>query len=279
MSSTSTAYKGKPQVPASGDPDVILAYEWRRTGGPTVQIAREGSYVSLMAMVPELKLSYDAISIKQKQSGGWFRLEAAQNADGITDIHEVTGSNLSQAKGLNQNIRGNFPSLTSGAIDKIIAKVKAEVLKVQQSTEDDAVDVAWENVKRAIELQGGVTSLEYCADLVREFSNGSEFLNTQYTYRHTVVCAERYFSDVANTSVFADAYKYVHQIFTEDQLRTAELIPATFVFPPQVSDGAKKGEWLKEPSHCELTYNQKRTITSEYTFADSWSRILYKVKN
>ena len=282
-----TVYKGQPQIPAAGAADDVVQYEWRRTGGPAVQIFREGSYATLADMVPTLQASYDSISIKQKTGGGWYRMECAQNGDGITEIHEVSGSNLSQAKNLSSPLRDLAKSmgipedlvhLDNDKVGIFLVNVAGAVNAMYTSNLTSPYEVTLKLVKDLIIQYGGTEIDGFSAKLIRELSFGKEYLQTQYTYRHTVVCAERYFSDVVNAAYFQNAYKDVHKIFTEAQLRTAELIPDAFPLPPQISDNTKPAEWLKEPSHSELTYNQKRTITSEYTFADIWSRLLYAEK-
>ena len=253
--------KGWVQIPLSGDP-AIQEINWTRSSGAAQSVFYEGSFEDMEARATELQEDYDSIRVSRvRGKGGWCRVDAAQAGDAITEIHEVHGSSLTQDKIFNSIQKKLF---TDGGEDATtMAKIAVEVRKALSggqtySDMTGAVADIWNNS----------VAFDFADEL---FQYGEQFLNLQYSYEHTIVVAERIFAQTPSIIPgYANLFKYVNQIHTETQLRTAESIPASFALPPKVVDNSATAEWLKQAPTSSLTVGQKREIKVMYLFADKW---------
>lgn len=278
----------KAGVPLPVDWRLITQWKWNRGGGPALSISAEGSFPDMFAAASRLTGNYDSINISRKQ-GDWFRLEAAQNGDTITEIHEVHGTSLSQNIMTNPVLKSQLISSTSGTASPIIddsADIGASALgfsvvvaKIRAAVNKFLVDQDYTSMKKAVENAcGGASPAPLVArQIMDRMCRGVDyFFNVQYTYTHTIIVAERIF--IANNGTFEGAYDDILNVFTEEKLRRSwndggEGIPDEFRLP-KGSNGAA-GEYLKLSASINLTTGQKRTIVSNYQFADSIDRLLY----
>lgn len=264
----------------------IESWRWQRSGGPAIQEEFKGNFPDMFTIAGQLMPYFDALSI-EKISGEFFKLTAAQSGEEITEIHEVQGMNFTQNKlyslvlynrlyALAAELNGGgglSPAALDFLVKSIMSNIAKEVQKYKSGEQDyDEMKTNVEALFASAATDAAAIGLEFMDDLDR---NGDQFLQVQYTYRHTIVIAERIF--VANSGTFAGAYNNTHQIFSEAQLIAREAIPSEFVLPPSVLNINAPSEWLKQPTHSNLTTGQKRHLVTEYLSADRWSRLYYNV--
>ena len=246
-----------------------LEWRWTRGSGPAKQFFYEGSFSRCETQAYALMDEYDSIIIRPKNNGvgEWYRLEAAQNGEDVTEDYEVDGSSLTQNTLTNLNIKARYLDLgyPEESFASVFSKIAAEVKKVQQNQQ--TYDAMLAAVATIFDDPLGV---EFADDLYRY---GDQFLNAQYCFRHTITVADRVF--FANAGSFEGIFDKTNRIFTEAQLRDEENIPEDFTLPPQIRDNTQPAEWLKMPSRTRYGLGHARTIVIEYLFADSWSRLKY----
>lgn len=267
---------------------LITQWKWNRGGGPALSIFAEGSFPDMYAAASRLTGNYDSISISRKQ-GDWFHLEAAQNGDTITEIHEVHGTSLSQSIMTNPVLKSQLISSTAGTASPIVDDstdigsstlgFSVVVAKIRAAVNKFLTDQDYNTMKKSVETAcGGASPAPLVArQIMDRMCRGIDyFYNVQYTYTHTIIVAERVF--IANNGTFEGAYDDVLKVFTEGQLRRSwndggESIPDEFRLPKTIN--GVDGEFLKLSASINLTSGQKRTIVSNYQFADYIDRLMY----
>lgn len=245
-------------------------WRWQRGSGPARQVFYEGKFSELEDIAyNELMDDFDSIIIRPKSNGvgGWYRMEAAQNGEDVTEDYEVDGSSLTQNTLTNLNVKARY--LTAGypedSYASFFSKIAAEVRKLQSGQQTyDAMQTA------VATIFADPLGVEFADDLYRY---GDQFLNAQYCFRHTITVADRVFQQ--NAGSFEGVFDSTNRIFTEAQLRDEENIPDDFRLPQSIIDNNVSAEWLKMPSRTRYGLGHARTITLEYLFADSWSRLKY----
>jgi hypothetical protein len=267
-----SVYKGNTSIDTDLKP--VVRMQWRRGGGPAYEITMQGSLDRMEYEAGQLVDQFDAIDIVQVQ-GDWFELRAAQQGDDVSEEHEVDGSNFTQSTLINLLVKQQFlavsASITDAQYNRIVSTILDEVNKKKAGSQTYVqMQTAINNMLAELSLASvSELALELADDIDR---HGDQFMQAQYVYRHSIVVAERVFK--ANGGSYAGIYNNTHRIFTEDQLRSAELIPLEFALPPKVLDNAQTAEWLKLPSRARID-RLKRTLITEYAFADEWSRKRY----
>lgn len=274
-----TMFKGWRVIPP--DADFPEAFRWTRTSGPALSIACKGPFNEMYNLGQTLTEDFDSIEIVREGEGTMYRLTAAQNGDEIQEVHEVSGSHFTQPVRSNLRIRNNFTSYGVLEVDQVIASTLTHVTNVQNGkTKYDKAILLIDDVlsETGVMAVGGNTSA--AGQLIRELFDhyltyGDNFLQVQYTYRHTLIFAERIFKNYDTDAI----YENVEKIHTETQLRNAEQIPTNFYLPKQVTDNTKTAQWLKQAPSVALTYGQKRSLAIDYLFADEISTMLYANSN
>lgn len=267
--------KGNTQIPYTGLAPVD-GYSWSRTAGPAVKIWYKGTYAAMMAKVPTLQVDFDTIDITRINGQGEFwRLDAAQVGDTIQHIYEVNGSDLTQPRSQNLKLLKTFTD--AGLTGKEISTVANCVEGWRSGIFGTDYKQLESKIFDALFAAGAdpsfisTTAMDFADDLIR---GGDNFLQSQFTFKHSIVCAERIWA--ANAGDFANVFEDTGKIHEETDMRTAEAIPASFILPKSISQPTQPAVWLKRPPRVELTYNQKRTLTVEYLCADQWSSLYYE---
>lgn len=264
-----SVYKGNTTIDIANRP--IVRFSWRRGGGPANEIVMQGSFDRMYEQALELSSDFDAIDIVQVK-GEWFELRAAQQGDDVAEDHDVDGSNFTQSTVMNLLVKSRFTALgvTDEQYNKIASTVNDEVNKKKAGNQTyDQMQTAINTVLAEMTLAAASEVSLALADDIDQ--NGEQFFQAQYVYRHTQTVAERIFRQ--NKGTYVGVYANTHRIFTEDQLRTAERIPVELSLPQKVIDGTP-AEWLKNPTRARID-RLKRTLITEYLFADKFSRVRY----
>lgn len=256
------------------------SFRWTRTGGGTVAQSYTGPYADLFVLGQSLSLEFDSVDIQRQGEGDIYKLTAAQNAPEVQETHEVVGVHMTQAKMYNKVVQSKLTA--KGIADpkrilcdllRICNKLKADQVKYAAAITE--IEKVLEDYLSVDPGSVGSDLLALCVNIFKDVTlNGDQFLQVNFSYRHTFIYAERIFVDYDLSPAYADVQKF----FTEDQLRTAESVPASFKFPKQVQDNTKTAFWLKQAPHVSLTYGQKRQVVVEYLFADEWSDLYYAAK-
>jgi hypothetical protein len=245
---------------------------WRRGQGEARQVFGEGNWTTVYKLLQTWKTDFDNITITRKGGAGtYFRIEAAQGGDDISETYEVHGSSLTQAILANLKVQNAF--LSAGATDEAeYTQIAAEITQLVNGFKSGSItefSTLSERVQEVFPNQAAEDLMFYLLKL------GDSFLCAQYTFTHTTCISERLFNQ--NSLSFAGVYDRVQQIHSSALLQQYENIPAEFVLPPKVSDNASGAEWLKQPPQCNQTSGGKREVVSAYLFADEWSRVPYGV--
>ena len=271
-----SVFKGWKQIPKPGVIAPITHLTWTRAGGEARQVWYKGTFDYCYAKLQANKADFDSASISQEGQGTMYKLELAQAGDDITEVHDVGGSDLMQAKIANLYLQqqiiadasADAPPVTVDSINVLLAAIAQVVNDFKSNGNKTTAEL-----ETAIQL---LTTSPKAIDLAYELLLlGDNFLQSQYTYVHTITVAERIYEagEYDEGPIYAD----VGKIFTEQQMINAEDIPENFGLPPKVLDG-EPAEWLKRAPHSVLTTGQKRMFTIPYLFADSWSRLDYQEK-
>jgi hypothetical protein len=273
-------------APTLGAP--VKSFRWTRAGGGAETVQFEGSYADMKAKGLGLTYDFDTIEITQKGNDEWYVLTASQH-DPLPQVTcEVVGGHMTQMKAYNAKLRFilaeiGVPFDQDAPTDKtteVIGNFIREVNKMK-SMQGYTYQTALAEC-RNIMLQAGVSAGDteiWAKKIFDDLAlNGEQFMQVTYHFRRTVVMPERVFWDTD----LRPWYAYVNYIHTEADLRFAEGIPETpggwyFQLPKQVRYPTLPGEWLKMAPRIRITYGHKRELTSEYIFADVWSRLLYPV--
>lgn len=265
--------RGQISIPLPNEAAPVSLWKWQRGAGASKSLWREGAYANLMAQVPTLQESYDSITITRK-IGAWFRLEAAQADDNLTEVFEVLGSHLSQSKLFNLRLREQFIAAGLTSPSESISKVAAAVQRYKSEGTGSAADYQRMVATVTAEFAAGAQldlALRFMDDLDQ---NGDTTVVSQYSFQRSISMSERAYLENGST-LFSGIYRYTDQIFTEAELRFEEAIPDEFPLPPSVLNNNAPALWLKQPTKCTQT-NNRRTVTTEYLFADEWSTLYFR---
>lgn len=265
--------RGWISIPLPNSSAPISEWRWTRQSGTTRSLWREGPFNSLLAQTEGLKLQYDSIVISRK-IGNWFRLEAAQADDNISELFEVIGSNLMQSKIFGLVLRARFRTAGfAGSEDELSEKISSIAASVNNYKTGQGVTYA-SMVSEVTALFPAGDQLTIALRLMDDLDrNGDSFLTAQYAFRHTISLSERAFLE-NGSSLFSGLYDATDMVFTEDELRAVEFVPNEFIMPKKVIDNSQPQVWLKQPSHAVFT-NNRRTVVLDYLGADEWSDLHY----
>ena len=89
-----------------------LEWRWTRGSGPAKQFFYEGSFSRCETQAYALMDEYDSIIIRPKNNGvgEWYRLEAAQNGEDVTEDYEVDGFAVAEGPHIEDDFH-NFDAL------------------------------------------------------------------------------------------------------------------------------------------------------------------------
>lgn len=263
--------KGDRSINGSTPPPIDVV-RWKRGDGDAQQVWAKGSWAFVTQRLQQWKIEFDAITIsRDRGEGTFFKIEAAQGGDDVTEIFEITGSNLTQSVLLSLVMRKKF--IDVGILPANYVKTVSDIVREVNKFKGDGQSYA--DMRTNV---SGIMSLATSPDIGFELQEylckaGDAFLNGQYAFHHTTSVSERIFN--LNNGSFANAYDNAFRIHSAAQVYNFEGVPPEFVLPPQILDNSQPAEWLKLMPNCNLTTGGKRSLVNQYLFADEWSRLVY----